>query len=336
MQVTAGPTADLTALKTLAMLDRNSADILSNCGRRAEAIALRRESTGILERIARSSPTPAARRANAYSHYNLAYSLNEIGDLPAAVREWQETLRLYEEAARAQPNDVTMRRNVALSHKRLAAVYFLQRKLPEAIEHYRAAEEIDRARLLAESQNPEAKMDLSFDLSDLGVSLNSSGRFGEAIHCLEEALALRRETASADPRDYRALVGVGRSLDRLAWAYESANRLDQAIETSREGAGTLTAAHRLDLASQETLKDAGLAFGRLGLLYRARAAVRKGSPAMADWRAANIAFEEASALLGQLKEGMNLSEADRERMAAMTAAHQECHRRLGLTGAPNG
>ena len=328
LQITAGRNANVTALNTLAAVDRNSADILSDFGRRAEGIKLRREATEILQQVALRSPTPAARRAHALSHYNLAYSLNEIQDWPAATREWQETLRLYEEIARAQPGDLRMRRNVALSQKRLAAVYLQQEKFPEAMEHYRAAERIDRARLSVEPSNPEAKMDLSFDLSDLGLALHELHRWAEAVSCFEEALALRRDVASADPHDQRAQVTVGRSLDRLARAYESAGRLDQAIQTSKEGTEIMAAARRRDPASQQTLKETGLAFSRLGLLYRARATGRSGPLAAADWRAALAAFERATALLHKLGSETKLSDDDRARLAAMAAARQECLRRL--------
>jgi tetratricopeptide (TPR) repeat protein/tRNA A-37 threonylcarbamoyl transferase component Bud32 len=328
LQITAGRNANVTALNTLAAVDRNSADILSDFGKRVEGIKLRREATEILQQVAMRSPTQAARRAHALSHYNLAYSLNEIQDWPAATREWQETLRLYEEIARAQPGDITMRRNVALSQKRLAAVYLQQEKFPEAIEHYHAAERIDRARLSAEPSSPEAKMDLSFDLSDLGLAQHELHRWAEAVSCFEEALALRRDVASADPHDQRAKVTVGRSLDRLARAYESAGRLDQAIQTSKEGADILGAAQRRDPASQQMLREAGFAFSRLGLLYRARAAGRSGPLAAADWRAALAAFDHATTLLHKLGSGTKLSDEDRERLAAMAAAQQECLRRL--------
>ena len=65
-----------------------------------------------MRQIASRGPTPAARRALALSHYNLALGLNQVQDWPAASREWQETLRLYEDIARAQPDDPAMLRNV--------------------------------------------------------------------------------------------------------------------------------------------------------------------------------------------------------------------------------
>jgi len=58
-------------------------------------------------------------------------------------------------------------------------VYLERRQYSEAIEHYQAAEQIDRARLLGEPENSAAKMDLSFDLSDLGLAMLESHRYSE-------------------------------------------------------------------------------------------------------------------------------------------------------------
>lgn len=327
-QITAADRGNVTALKTLAALDRAGAGILSASGRQRESLDLLRDAVDALRQIALRSPTPEIRKALALSHYNLALSLNQIQDWPAATREWQTTLGLFEDIARAQPGNANDRRNVALSHKRLAAVYLEQRQYSEAIAHYQAAEQIDRARLSGEPENSAAKMDLSFDLSDLGLAMLESHRYSEAVGHLEGALALRREAAAADPDDLRAQVSVGRSLDRLARAYELASQLDRAIETSREAASTMVAARRHDPANKDHLKDAGLTFLRLGFLCRARAAGRKGDLAAADWRSAQTAFERAAAMLNGLDGGVNLTEEDQQRIGSMTAALEDCRRRL--------
>jgi tetratricopeptide (TPR) repeat protein len=332
-QITAAGGGNVTALKTLAALDRAGAGILSASGRRRESLDLLRDAVYALRQIALRSPTPEIRKALALSHFNLALSLNQIQDWPAATREWQTTLGLFENVARAQPGNANDRRNVALSHKRLAAVYLERRQYSEAIAHYQAAEQIDRARLLGEPENSAAKMDLSFDLSDLGLAMLESHRYSEAVGHLEGALALRREAAAADPDDLRAQVSVGRSLDRLARAYELANQLDRAIETSRQAASTMAAARRHDPANKDHLKDAGLTFLRLGFLCRARAAGRKGDLAAADWRSAQTAFERAAAMLNELDSSMNLTEEDQQRIGSMTAAIEDCRRRL-LRGSP--
>ena len=327
-QIMAADAGNLPARKTLTAIDGPSADILVSFGRSAEALALRREAVEGLRQIASRGPTPAARRALALSHYNLALGLNQVQDWPAASREWQETLRLYEDIARAQPDDPAMLRNVALCQKRLAAVLLQHDDFTSAIEHYRAAEQIDRARMAAEPESSEAKMDVSFDLSDLGLALRGARRFPESVVSYRGALALRREVAAADPGDYRAQLAVGRCLDRLAAAYESVGQIERAIESSREAASTLAAAQLHDPANQHIVRESGLALVRLGRLYQTRAAGRNGAQAVADWRGALAAYERASTLLRNLSSAMQLTPVEREAVQSIPESLRVCRSML--------
>jgi tetratricopeptide (TPR) repeat protein len=144
----------------------------------------------------------------------------------------------------------------------------------------------------------------------------------------ESALRLRREAIAADPSDYRAQLAVGRSLDRLAGAYESAGHIERAIESSREATATLAAAQLHDPANQGTLKEAALAFVHLGRFYRARAAGGNRAQAEADWRGAVAAFERASALSRDLGGANQLTQAERESLQSIPGSLQFCRSKL--------
>lgn len=327
-RILAADAGNLPALNTLAALDASSADILVDRGKPSGALALRREAMDALRQVAARAPTPAARRALALSHYNLAIGLNQAEDWPAATREWRQTLQLYQDIARAQPGNVALARNVALCQKRLASVYLQHGDFAQAIDHYREAEQIDRARMAAEPTNPEAKMDLSFELSDMGLALCGAGRFPEAVIQYESALELRRELAAEDPNDSRAQQAVARSLDRLAVAYESAGRIDRAIESSREATGRLATAQMHDPANQGILKESALGFVHLGRFYRTRAAGRNRAQAEADWRGAVAALERASILSRHRDSAVQLTPAERESLQSIPDSLQACRSKL--------
>ncbi|MCX6629855.1 MAG: serine/threonine-protein kinase, partial [Candidatus Solibacter sp.] len=320
-EILAAQPDDLRALSTLVEVDRTAADTLSDRGATAESLLIRREASEILNRLAALRPTLAARRAQALGQWNLALGLTQVRDWPGAAAAWQQALALYEDLTHAIPEDASMRRNLALSHKRLAAVYLQQGDTPHAIEQLHAAEQIDRARLAREPASIEAMMDLSYDLSDLGLALFTLNRYPEAVRRYEEALELRRSVAAQDPQDYRARTGVGRSLDRLALAYQRAGNLDRAIENAREATETLAGVTAHDPANQQARKDSALAFARLGWLHRARAKA-------ADWRPALAAYQRATTLLEGLGGGTSLSEEDRRRIATLPAELEECRRHL--------
>ena len=319
-EIIAENSADSLARSTLANLDRTYADILWDHGRKSESLAVQREALETLKQAAERDPKPAARKSLALAQWGLAVSLTQAQDWPAAAQAWQQTLALYESLAREPDAGITARRNVALSDKRLAAVYMQQHRFQEAIERLGAAERIDRARLAAEPLSPQAKMDLSFDLSDLSLALTTIGRTEEGVARCAEALALRRQVAQADPHDYRARFTVGRSLNRLAAAYQSAGNPGAAIRSAREGVEIMSAVCTHDPANQQVRKETALAYTELGRLYRAQS----------DWKRAESAYRRALALLLELKAGTSLTDEDRQRMAAIPPAIEECRRNLSL------
>ncbi len=202
-----------------------------------------------------------------------------------------------------------------------------QRDLTGAAEHYRAAEQIDRALLLAEPRNPQASMDLSFDLSDSGLLLLTLHRAHEAAGAYEEALALRREVAAADPDNFLAKATVGRSFYRVARAYDEEGRIDPAIEACTQAANILAAAHGRDPANRDILAEAGLASLRLGFLHRERALNGKAKSGAADWSSAQTAFEKASSLFNEFGAASKLPDDDQERIRQMGPALEECRRK---------
>ena len=171
-------------------------------------------------------------------------------------------------------------------------------------------------------------MDVSFDLSDLGLALKRLHRFPEAISTLEAALALRREVSAADPGDARAQMAVGRTLERLASAHESAGHLDRAIDSSREATLMMAAVRLRDPSNQTILKEFCLASVRLGELYRLRTAGRHAAANAADWRAARSAFERAAQLQREFSSTVSFSPDERQTLQSIPTALQECQRML--------
>ena len=133
---------------------------------------------------------------------------------------------------------------------------------------------------------------------------------------------------AADPGDYRAQHAVGRCLDRLATAYESAGQMERAIESAREAATTLATLQLHDPLSQSIVRESGLAFVRLGRLYQTRAAGRNGTQAAADWRGALAAYERASTLFGNLSSAMQLTPVEREAVQSIPGSLQACRSML--------
>jgi hypothetical protein len=61
-----------------------------------------------------------------------------------------------------------------------------------------------------------AKLDLSYDYSDLGWVAARMGSDGDALASHRRALALREEAARVDPNGQRAAISVASSTNRIA------------------------------------------------------------------------------------------------------------------------
>jgi eukaryotic-like serine/threonine-protein kinase len=315
------------AITTLVGTDRTAADILENRGRRAEAQGMRREAIELLGRMAERNPTLQSRKTLALAQWSLASNLLQSQDWDAAAKAFEQTLALYEALGKEQPGDPNAQRNIALSHKRLAAIQLQRQRLADALPHFAAAERIDRARLAAAPLNAESRMDLSFDLSDKGLALTSADRDPEALAAYREALALRRAVVASDLNDYRARASLGRSLDLIARQYGKMNEHREAIAAAREAVATLSQVFAHDRENQYALRELALASQRLGEMLR-QAARRSG--AGADWRAAAEAYQHASERFASLAPAFALTKEDRDRIGAIGPALEECRR--GLAG----
>jgi tetratricopeptide (TPR) repeat protein len=117
----------------------------------------------------------------------------------AAGRElYFQALAIDERLLEARTGDPDRQRRVALDHKYLANL------IPsdsEALRHLRRAEALDQARVAAQPASALAKLDLSFDLSDIGWRTETSGDPAGALESYRKVVKIREELAAADPHD---------------------------------------------------------------------------------------------------------------------------------------
>jgi tetratricopeptide (TPR) repeat protein/predicted Ser/Thr protein kinase len=118
--------------------------------------------------------------------------------------------------AEAAPGDAHAQTNVALSHKRLGALYGVVKRYGEARREYEEALSIDERYGPKVADGTRGKVDLSYDFSDLGWVATRMGDLPGALEFHRKALALRQSAAAADPNDHRAASGVASSTERMA------------------------------------------------------------------------------------------------------------------------
>jgi non-specific serine/threonine protein kinase/serine/threonine-protein kinase len=180
-----------------------------------------------------------------------------------------EEAAVFERLLARDTEDLRRMRNAALAHKYIAGN--LARENPgSAFPHLKRAEELDQACVRRAPNDPEHKMDLAIDLSQLGYYFFRKQDSTRAIEYIRASLALRRELAEADPKDMQAQ-------DRLAyiWNELGAFQLDvsphEALASYEEAKAVAErlqpdSLRRMELAT--ALSGVGAAYRRLGDMPR--------------------------------------------------------------------
>jgi tetratricopeptide (TPR) repeat protein len=170
-----------------------------------EALALARE-------IVRSDP------ASEGAQFQLGAALQcaaEYGGVKDPIPYLEEQASVYEGMLARNPANPDWPRNAALAHKYIAGHLITSEDLDRAFAHLKRAEELDQSAVRAAPNNPQHKMDLAIDLSQWGEYYQGKKDFAKAIQYTQASLAIRRELASADPKDAWAQDRLSYILSRM-------------------------------------------------------------------------------------------------------------------------
>ncbi len=146
----------------------------------------------------------------------------------------QTILDLDRRFVEAKPNDPVAETNLALSHKRLGALYGVVKRYNEARREYEEALLLDQQFLPQLGGDTRSRLDLSYDYSDLGWVNTRVGDLLSALEFHRKALALRQSAAAADPNDNRAAVSVASSEERIGAVLRRLHDLPGALRETQQ------------------------------------------------------------------------------------------------------
>jgi eukaryotic-like serine/threonine-protein kinase len=264
----------------------------SNAGKFREGTELAKRNVEIAEASSGRSGSTASLLA---ALSVLADLLTDQGRYAEAIPVREKVLALARQSAAGSPQDAEARRTLAVTEKRLAALYGVSGRYQECRDAYEAARAIDEELYRRDTSNQRARLDLSYDYSDLGWVTGRLGNYNQALASTRQALALRTEAAQADPNDFRAAVAVASSAVRIGiLLYNmgdlrgSLTYLEQAIQKYE----TLTQARDTDWSTVRSLSEARVSAAE-ALTAMARKE-RAGNPAQRqEWDRAASYYRQA-------------------------------------------
>src|SRR5262249_16705046 len=134
------------------------------------------KAVGLAKQFASLQPQqPLGKQVLAKANYAMARALTKSGQRAEALPFYFDTLSAYEGLLSADPANRDYRRAIALTHKRIGAIRWTLNQLPHALNHYQQATAIDEKLVESAPSDMHAKLDLSYDYSDMGNLQNTMG-----------------------------------------------------------------------------------------------------------------------------------------------------------------
>jgi tetratricopeptide (TPR) repeat protein len=229
----------LGARKTLARVRYSAAGVYDFLRRVPDAHASALAALAIWERLSRDAPSDEdAVKGMATTNLMIGniMDLERQGDgLPRKI----QALGMFERLLAAGYTGERAR-NVALAHKYIAGNLLMPLNgsiagsRDEALDHLRAARDLDGKRVTDDPRDALAKLDLSFDLSQMGTAFFGAGDLSSASDTFQQVVDVRRDLAAADARDTRARERLMFGLLSLAETKLAMNRADEAERAAGE------------------------------------------------------------------------------------------------------
>lgn len=305
--------------RSLALVDNDLA-VLSPRVRVPGVDDIQRESLSLFQDIAQSATNV---KDLALAHFYLAFSLTGEKQFEKALPLWKQALAEYTQIDQMENHSAAAQRNVALTEKRIAAVYYALGDYANFTGHDRKAIQIDEGRLATEPQSPTARMDLSFDLVQLGWCLHELRDDKQAIENLDRAVELRRQVASTDPHDFRAQSELEAVLRIDGVVRSQAGFPNEAIRYEEQAAAVGASLHRRDPLNMDETANYALDFFELGDVYRGMA-ISSEKTDRGNWRAALANFQKAQTLAANVPPGAFDDPANRDKLEKLPDRIESC------------
>ncbi|MEV7380733.1 tetratricopeptide repeat protein [Streptomyces lydicus] len=281
---------------------------LKALGHLAEALDAFDDAIGISRRATTTPPADAALRTLATALANKAVCLSDLHRPQEALHTVEESVDVYRELMRKEPEAYGPKLVTALSIRHLLLVVLGRTdEVPDAVQ------ETLRIRTTLVRQDPASHLKcLGEELTLLGVTFASRGRYGEAAGPLGRAAAVYRELAAGDAQHRPVLA---QALLALIFALTQAGRHCEALPVAEEAVKVWDDSPPPDAAHRALLVWALCALGVQRHVH--------GQPEAEDIlrTAADMAAELPDATLGPVRQrlqsaamaglGTHLAETDR-------------------------
>lgn len=212
-----------------------------------------------------------------------------VGNVEAAGRAFTALLANLEQRSR-QETDPSVKRDLAISHIKLANIKMAQGDLPTSLEHYESARDMLQDLTASAPDDKGWLGDLAMANDKIGNVLATQGDVGAAAKAYQQSLSIKRQLADAEPNSASLLRDLTITYDEIGDLARTAGQLDGARTAFEESLRI-----RLVLAENkpddpERQRAVSVSHERIGDLLRERG----------DAAGALVAYDKSQAIAEEL------------------------------------
>jgi tetratricopeptide (TPR) repeat protein len=249
--------------------------------------------------------------------------LLELGQVPDALKHYQEALRINRQQADSQPRNHEARRNLAVAYNKLGDVSLKVRQPAEAAKYYKQGLDISQRLAAADPRDVQMQHDLAFSHERLGKASHDLGHVADALEHYRRQLEINQKLAAADAEDAETQRDVSVAYMKLWYVSHTTGELQDALAYGRQAleiSQKLAAAHPHDVEIQQ-----GLAFSHYCL--------GKSEQQRFEYAAAVNQYKSGVDVLERMaKEGQKADRSQREADAVKRGDMAYCQDALVATG----
>ncbi len=225
-----GETTD-TMLHNRAIAYMNIGDVLTDEGKKPEALEAYRKACEIVEQLIVRDPERVEWRLSlADSHDRIGQILYYQAKFQDAHEQHSRALSIRERLAEERPDDTRVRAGIASSRHKLGVLFWRNQELERALEFHQESISEFRALLKRDPENADLRSSLSWCLSTLGNVYRDLNDLEKAVEVTREGLAIREALASEQPANSGRLDDVLWTRSNLALLLLMQAKLEESLE----------------------------------------------------------------------------------------------------------
>jgi eukaryotic-like serine/threonine-protein kinase len=194
-------------------------DFLADKGDTAGALGSLREALSIQEYLVANNPAEEKLRLDPSFRHQLGETLLKTGDTEGAIENYRKCLKITEDYAAKAPPNMLIRRQLAVSHRKLGEGLHIAGKAAGALESFRKSLAITEEMVGADPANVQARGELIAINRAIGNTLLARKNWAGAFKNYRKALQTAEALAGVDTSNTKARAELANSYSDMGRAY---------------------------------------------------------------------------------------------------------------------